>query len=241
MLRAGWRAAAQPGLVVPFLSECRRRTQFHPRCAARLCHDDLVAQWYELAIPAAATLLGGVTGAWFQSRTTERQMEIQTKAASAEQANVNRREERARFFTERRQAYAQLGEAGYALATVAHELFADYTQMGLGWIAEPVDEEQHKVKLAKYDATWETFRVAVIAVEVVGTDTAAKLAREMERTLTDVANMLPSTAPLDEPARERLMNAVNMLDDLRGKFLEQARRDLEPTEESKPEAESSDR
>jgi hypothetical protein len=154
-----------------------------------------VAQWWELAIPAGATLLGGWTGAWWQSQSAARQRTWQLQDAAA-----------TRLFDERRKAYSDLGTAAFSLYAAS----AEYWQLA----ADPGAAGEHlDTSFTEFRAATDAFRTAIVAVELVGSDGQAQLARELEASYSGV-----HAGPVD----------YARADDIRNRFLDEARRELAP-------------
>lgn len=195
-----------------------------------------MAQWYELAIPAVATLLGGITTGWFQSQSAERQIKAQASEAHEAREDAAGREDRARvftergqererFFAERKQAYVELGEASYAVSSAGKELLRAQQrkeEADRSPVADDAPDEQFLQASAKYDKALEACRVALVRVEVVGTDRATQLARDMAQQLTMISTYASAYLQMGEE------QALKDHGWIRDKFLDQARRDIEP-------------
>jgi len=143
-----------------------------------------MAQWWELTIPAAATLAGGVIGAWAQARGSARQQRWQSKEARAQRRDQARRDDALRYFAERRQAYADFGKAIYDVNAAAYDLTRLDAQLRVPKGAAPA-EAIARLEVARgnaFDAlagAAQALRAALVPLQLVGSGAQAVLGNQI--------------------------------------------------------------
>jgi hypothetical protein len=139
--------------------------------------------------------MGGLTGAWLQGRNAEQQRTWQAREAAE-----------TRFFDERRQAYAALGNAAFALFATSDLYWRTAAE-------DKVDDQRLDSAWTEFHEAIEAFRVAIVGVQIVGSTPLAGMAREIEIEYSAVTH-----GPADYLA----------LQNLRNRFLDAAREELAP-------------
>lgn len=170
-----------------------------------------MAQWWELTIPAASTLLGAWSGFWWQGRSAQRQLSWQAH-----------REDQARWFGERRTAYADLGKTSHALMLAAYVYWsseAELREVEAAQVRSEGDlselEANRNKALAAFNAAGDAARNAMVSVQVVGSDDQAEIAKELDAEWKKLVREPPQ--PYDYFAS------------IRDRFLAQARTELSET------------
>jgi hypothetical protein len=170
-----------------------------------------MAQWWELTIPAASTLLGAWSGYWWQSRATEKQLAWQAREADTGRRFAGRREDQARWFAERRSAYADLGKTSHALMLAAYSYWASEAE--LREIAARRKEKDALAELeagrdkalAAFNAAGDAAREAMVSVQVVGSEQQAKIAEELDLEWEKLVREPPESYEAFDSVRERFL------------------------------------
>jgi hypothetical protein len=141
-----------------------------------------MAQWWELTIPAAATLAGGLIGAWAQARGSARQQRWQSSEARAQRREQERRDSAVRYFAERRQAYADFGKSIYDVSAAAY----DVTRYGHIPPPEAAPAETiARLEVARREAfdaltiAAQAVRAALVPLQLVGSEEQAALGNQI--------------------------------------------------------------
>jgi hypothetical protein len=175
-----------------------------------------VAAWWELAIPVASTLAGGALGAWWQARESERGRVFQADEAQAVRGAQARSEEAARFFAERRRAYAAFISSSWDCEVAYYE-----TGVQLGAppdSADAAETQRYAARRERVEADWREatarFRAASVDVKLIGSRALATLAEQLEVAVTALGQQnSPGLGPTME-----LLEA----------FIDRARLELQP-------------
>jgi hypothetical protein len=180
-----------------------------------------MAQWWELVIPAALTLLGAWSGSWWQSRSTDKQLAWQANEADKSRRFTAQREDQARWFDERRTAYAELGKRSHVLMLAAYGYWTCEAELQEATAhkrpgSDLSDLETHRDKaLDAFNAAGDAAREAMVSVQVVASEQQAKIAEELDVEWEKMVREPPDSYDEFAAVRER--------------FLAQARAELSET------------
>ena len=165
-----------------------------------------MAQWWELTIPAASTLLGAWSGFWWQGRSAQRQLGWQAH-----------REDQARWFGERRSAYADLGKTSHALMLAAYTYWSSEAEAAKARPEKDLSElEANRDKaLAAFNAAGDAARNAMVSVQVVGSEKQTEIAEELDAEWEKLVREPPQS--------------YDRFTSIRDRFLAQARTELSET------------
>lgn len=180
-----------------------------------------MAQWWELVIPAAATLAGTGGGYWWQSRSSERQLAQQAREADKSRQFAAHREDLARWFGERRTAYADLGKTSHEFMLAADAYWT--AEVELQEAARRVREEEDLSELevnrdkavAHFNLVGDAMRNAMVSVQIVGSEQQAEIAEELDAEMEKMVREAPRSYDEFVSVRDR--------------FLAQARTELSET------------
>jgi F0F1-type ATP synthase membrane subunit b/b' len=131
-----------------------------------------MAQWWELAIPAAATLIGGFAAAWWQAQAADRQLRAQSRLAAQQ-----------RLFEQRLRAYRGLSTACWE-ALAAARSYQEYTeQLADNPESDALKEGRQRIYQELYQLT-EQVRKAVTDVSIIGAEKLVDAAWQVADQLT---------------------------------------------------------
>jgi hypothetical protein len=164
--------------------------------SAEGCEGLDVAEWWELAIPAGSALVGALSGALVQARSTARQLRWQSDEARAQRRETSDRENQTRYFGERRQAYGEFSGAILDIIAAAHDL-----RVLRKTASSAQDEEKQRRIASERDRAFEqltiaaqSLRPALVQVQLVGSLDLAQLG---ERIADDVGPVMQGQGGLE--------------------------------------------
>jgi hypothetical protein len=170
-----------------------------------------MVQWWELVIPAAATLAGAWGGYWWQSRSTERQLAQQAREADKGRQFAAHREDLARWFGERRVAYADLGRTSHAFMLAAYVYWSaeGELQQAATRMREEEDLSEPEVirdkALAAFNLAGDAMRNAMVSVQIVGSEQQAKVAKELDAEMEKMVRKAPRSYDEFTSVRDRFL------------------------------------
>jgi hypothetical protein len=166
---------------------------------------DLMASWWELVIPAASTLLGGFSGAWWQSRSSLRLITKQADIMAKAHLEEERQSRYMRLFDLRREAYNNLIDAA-----AIYEKNARSRRLKDGNIAGPPSGPDKELRQCGAD-----LRRAVEAISLLAPREVIYAASALESVTRETSK--PGFSSRKDGRYYRLA---------RGRFIEHARADL---------------
>jgi hypothetical protein len=171
-----------------------------------------MVQWWELTIPAASTLLGAWSGYWWQSRSTEKQLERQAREADEARQFAAHREDLARWFGERRTAYADLGRTSHAFMLAAYIYWSAEASFREGAMRTREEEDLSELEadrdkaVADFNTAGDTMRDAMVSVQIVGSERQAEVAQELDAEMEKMVREAPRSYDQFVAVRDRFLS-----------------------------------